>query len=53
MEEYRKKYLEDDESGPGSGGEGQEGERERNGGHKGTVAKTVRSPSRKEKCKVM
>ena len=55
MEEYRKKYLEDDELGETGSGSSDEGvgERERNGGHKGTVAKTMRSRARKEKCKVM
>ena len=55
MEEYRKKYLEDDELGETGSGSSDEGvgERERNGGHKGTVAKTMRSRARKEKCKLM
>ena len=56
MEEYRKKYLEEDESGEvesGSGGDRDEGEGERNNGHKGTVAKTMKSRARKEKCKIM
>lgn len=53
MEEYRKKYLEDEEeTGLGSGEESDDdtGKKERRGEHKGTSVKTK---TRKEKCKVM
>ena len=59
MEEYRKKYMDDedsDEQGGGSGGESDEGEgKTGSGGLEGASrkTKTLKSSGRKEKCKVM